>query len=75
MPAGVSKRSWHAEIIRDHLEEAEETFEVVLVSPEGTVISSIHTAQVTIRESGGKMEGRGKNKLCVFKILVNTLKG
>uniref|UniRef100_A0A671UFE7 FRAS1-related extracellular matrix protein 1 n=1 Tax=Sparus aurata TaxID=8175 RepID=A0A671UFE7_SPAAU len=47
---GVSKRSWHAEIIRDHLEEAEETFEVVLVSPEGTVISSIHTAQVTIRE-------------------------
>ncbi|XP_073331288.1 FRAS1-related extracellular matrix protein 1a [Pagrus major] len=51
---GVSKRSWHAEIIQDHLEEAEEMFEVLLVSPEGTVISSIHTAQVTIRESGGR---------------------
>ncbi|XP_073330754.1 FRAS1-related extracellular matrix protein 1-like [Pagrus major] len=50
----VSKRSWHAEIIQDHLEEAEEMFEVLLVSPEGTVISSIHTAQVTIRESGGR---------------------
>ncbi|XP_036969222.1 FRAS1-related extracellular matrix protein 1a isoform X2 [Acanthopagrus latus] len=60
---GVSKRSWHAEIIQDHLEEAEETFEVLLVSPEGTVISSIHTAQVIIRESAGQAGGRGACQL------------
>lgn len=59
---GVSKRSWQAEIIQDDLEEAEEAFEVLLVSPEGTVIGSINKAQVTIRESGRKEEGRGKNK-------------
>ncbi|XP_041821251.1 FRAS1-related extracellular matrix protein 1a [Chelmon rostratus] len=56
---GVSKRSWQAEIIQDDLEEAEEAFEVLLVSPEGTVIGSINKAQVTIRESGRKEEGRG----------------
>ncbi len=31
-------------------------FEVLLVSPEGTVIGSINKAQVTIRESGSKGE-------------------
>ncbi|XP_030579126.1 FRAS1-related extracellular matrix protein 1a isoform X2 [Archocentrus centrarchus] len=49
---GVSKRRWQTEIIQDHLEEAEETFEVLLVSPEGTVIGSINKAQLTIRDSG-----------------------
>lgn len=64
---GVSKRSWQIEIVQDHLEEAEEMFEVLLVSPEGTVISSINKAQVTIRGSG-----RGKNKP-LLKILLDTL--
>lgn len=50
--AGVSKRSWQIEIIRDRLEEAEEMFEVLLVSPEGTIIGSISRAQVTIKDSG-----------------------
>ncbi|XP_040887458.1 FRAS1-related extracellular matrix protein 1a [Toxotes jaculatrix] len=49
---GVSKRSWQIEMVQDHLEEAEEVFEVLLVSPEGTTIGSIHRAQVTIRDSG-----------------------
>uniref|UniRef100_A0A8D3B9R2 FRAS1-related extracellular matrix protein 1 n=1 Tax=Scophthalmus maximus TaxID=52904 RepID=A0A8D3B9R2_SCOMX len=49
---GVSKRSWQIEIIRDRLEEAEEMFEVLLVSPEGTIIGSISRAQVTIKDSG-----------------------
>lgn len=59
---GVSKRSWQTEIVQDHLEEAEEMFEVLLVAPEGTVIGSISKAQVTIRESGRKTGRRGKNK-------------
>uniref|UniRef100_A0AAQ5ZHE3 FRAS1-related extracellular matrix protein N-terminal domain-containing protein n=1 Tax=Amphiprion ocellaris TaxID=80972 RepID=A0AAQ5ZHE3_AMPOC len=50
------KRSWQTEIIQDLLEEAEETFEVLLVSPENTVIGIINKAQLTIRDSGrGKM--------------------
>ncbi|KAF7649534.1 hypothetical protein LDENG_00139980 [Lucifuga dentata] len=49
---GMSKRSWRAEMIQDHLEEAEETFEVTLVSPEGTVIRNNSKAQITIRDSG-----------------------
>ncbi|XP_035796586.2 FRAS1-related extracellular matrix protein 1a isoform X2 [Amphiprion ocellaris] len=49
---GVSKRSWQTEIIQDLLEEAEETFEVLLVSPENTVIGIINKAQLTIRDSG-----------------------
>ncbi|KAM4612074.1 FRAS1-related extracellular matrix protein 1a [Polymixia lowei] len=49
---GMSKRSWQTKITQDHLEEAEETFEVTLVSPEGTVLGSISKAQVTIRDSG-----------------------
>ncbi|KAL6118931.1 frem1 [Pungitius sinensis] len=49
---GVSKRSWQIQIIQDHLEEAVEMFEVLLVSPEGTVIGSIDKAPVTIRDSG-----------------------
>ncbi|KAK1890048.1 FRAS1-related extracellular matrix protein 1 [Dissostichus eleginoides] len=49
---GVSKRSWQTEIIQDHLEEAVEIFEVLLVSPEGSVIGSINKAQVQIRDSG-----------------------
>lgn len=54
---GVSKRSWQTEIILDHLEEAEELFEVLLVSPEGTMIGSINKAQITIRDTGrGQVE-------------------
>nr|XP_020450558.1 FRAS1-related extracellular matrix protein 1 isoform X2 [Monopterus albus] len=49
---GVSKRSWQTEILQDHIEEAEEMFELLLVSPESTVIGSINKAQVTIRDSG-----------------------
>uniref|UniRef100_A0A665UUV3 Fras1 related extracellular matrix 1a n=1 Tax=Echeneis naucrates TaxID=173247 RepID=A0A665UUV3_ECHNA len=49
---GVSERKWQIEVIQDHLEEAEETFEVLLVSPEGTIISGISSAQVNIRDSG-----------------------
>lgn len=49
---GVSKRSWQTKIIQDHLEEAEEVFEVQLADPEGTVVGSISKAQVTIRDSG-----------------------
>ncbi|XP_071782184.2 FRAS1-related extracellular matrix protein 1a [Centroberyx gerrardi] len=56
---GMSKRSWQTEIIQDHLEEAEETFEVTLVSPEGTVVGSISKAQLTIRDSG---RGRCRQK-------------
>lgn len=48
----MSKRSWQTEIIQDHLEEAEEMFEVTLVSPEGTVIGINNKAQITIRDSG-----------------------
>lgn len=46
----MSKRSWQAEIIQDHLEEAEEMFEVLLVSPDGTVIGNTDKAEVTIRD-------------------------
>ncbi|XP_030018419.1 FRAS1-related extracellular matrix protein 1a isoform X2 [Sphaeramia orbicularis] len=49
---GVSRRSWQTEIIQDHLEEADEVFEVLLVSPEGSIIGSINKAHVTIRDSG-----------------------
>ncbi|KAM8899479.1 FRAS1-related extracellular matrix protein 1a [Spinachia spinachia] len=49
---GVSKCSWQIQIIQDHLEEAVEMFEVLLLSPEGTVIGSIDKAPVTIRDSG-----------------------
>ncbi|KAM9400758.1 FRAS1-related extracellular matrix protein 1a isoform 1-T2 [Salvelinus alpinus] len=49
---GVSKRSWRIEITQDHLEEAEETFEVTLVSPEGTVVGSTSKALVKIKDSG-----------------------
>ncbi|KAG7497769.1 FRAS1-related extracellular matrix 1 isoform X1 [Solea senegalensis] len=51
---GVSKRTWQIGIIQDHLEEAEEMFEVLLVSPEATLIGSISRAQVTIMDSGGQ---------------------
>ncbi|XP_068611805.1 FRAS1-related extracellular matrix protein 1a [Brachionichthys hirsutus] len=59
---GVSKRSWQAEIIEDHLEEAEEMFEVMLTSPEGAVIGSMSRAQIIIRGSGSWMEGECRLK-------------
>ncbi|KAJ0055746.1 hypothetical protein NL108_011334, partial [Boleophthalmus pectinirostris] len=49
---GVSKRTWQIKIIQDHLEEADEVFEVQLVTPEACVIGRINKAQVTIRDSG-----------------------
>uniref|UniRef100_A0A6Q2ZAF0 C-type lectin domain-containing protein n=1 Tax=Esox lucius TaxID=8010 RepID=A0A6Q2ZAF0_ESOLU len=49
---GVSKRSWRIEITQDHLEEAEETFEVVLVAPEGALLGSTSKALVKIRDAG-----------------------
>uniref|UniRef100_A0A3P9HTD0 FRAS1-related extracellular matrix protein 1 n=1 Tax=Oryzias latipes TaxID=8090 RepID=A0A3P9HTD0_ORYLA len=49
---GVARRAWLMEIIQDHLEEADETFELLLVSPEATVIGRIQKAQITIRDSG-----------------------
>lgn len=59
MFVGVSKRSWQAEIIQDHLEEAEEMFEVLLVSPEGAVIGSTEKAEVTI----GDIKEGGENNV------------
>ncbi|XP_027893143.1 FRAS1-related extracellular matrix protein 1a isoform X2 [Xiphophorus couchianus] len=49
---GVAKRSWQTEIVEDHIEEADERFEVLLVSPEATVIGRISKAELTIRDSG-----------------------
>lgn len=49
---GMSKRSCHIKVIQDHLVEAEEMLEVLLVSPEGTVIGSIKNAQVIISDTG-----------------------
>lgn len=60
MFVGVSKRSWQAEIIQDHLEEAEEMFEVLVVSPEGTVIGNTDKAEVTI----GDIRETGQNNMC-----------
>lgn len=54
---GVSKRSWQIQIIQDQLEEAVEKFEVLLVSPESTVIGSIDKAPVIIRDSGSGING------------------
>lgn len=54
---GVARRTLQVKIIQDYLEEATETFEVLLASPEGTAIGSINKAQVTIRETDGKMKG------------------
>ncbi|XP_041842591.1 FRAS1-related extracellular matrix protein 1a [Melanotaenia boesemani] len=49
---GVAKRRWQAGIIQDHIEEVDETFEVLLVSPEATIIGRISKAEVTIKDSG-----------------------
>lgn len=54
---GVTRRTLQVKIIQDYLEEATETFEVLLASPEGTVIGNINKAQVTIRETDSKMKG------------------
>ncbi|XP_038124382.1 FRAS1-related extracellular matrix protein 1a isoform X2 [Cyprinodon tularosa] len=49
---GVTKRTWQTDIVEDHIEEADEHFEVLLVSPEATVIGSISKAKLTIRDPG-----------------------
>ncbi|KAI1888532.1 hypothetical protein AGOR_G00186140 [Albula goreensis] len=48
---GVSSRSWKIEIVRDQLEEPEETFEVTLASPVSTVLGSLTKALVKITDS------------------------
>lgn len=48
-------------------------FEVMLVSPEGTVIGNTDKTEVTIRDTGER--GKNKTQLCIFKILENTLQG
>uniref|UniRef100_A0A3B3D2I5 Fras1 related extracellular matrix 1a n=1 Tax=Oryzias melastigma TaxID=30732 RepID=A0A3B3D2I5_ORYME len=47
---GVTKRKWQMEMIQDHLEEADETFEVQLVSPEAAVTGRTQKARITIRD-------------------------
>ncbi|XP_046904856.1 FRAS1-related extracellular matrix protein 1a isoform X3 [Hypomesus transpacificus] len=49
---GVSRRSWQIEVVQDHLEEAEETFDVTLESPEGTVLGHVSKAKITIKDFG-----------------------
>ncbi|KAM4537427.1 FRAS1-related extracellular matrix protein 1a isoform 1-T1 [Odontesthes bonariensis] len=51
---GVAKRRWKTEIIQDRIEEADEKFELLLVSPEAAIIGSINKAELTIRDSGGE---------------------
>lgn len=58
MCSGVSRRSWQIQIVQDDLEEAAETFEVLLASPEGAVIGAVGKAQVTIGRSGSRTRGR-----------------
>ncbi|KAA8582572.1 hypothetical protein FQN60_006243 [Etheostoma spectabile] len=48
--------------VQDHLEEAEETFEVLLVSPQGTVIGSNNKARVTIKDSGRGQHSRDQDQ-------------
>ncbi|XP_055084970.1 FRAS1-related extracellular matrix protein 1a isoform X2 [Periophthalmus magnuspinnatus] len=55
---GVSKRTWQIKVVQDHLEEAEEVFEVHLVAPESCVIGRVNKAQVTIRDSGRGCTGK-----------------
>ncbi|XP_054912533.1 FRAS1-related extracellular matrix protein 1a [Poeciliopsis prolifica] len=59
---GVAKQSWQTEIVEDHIEEADERFEVLLVSPEATVIGRISKAELTIRDSGNGQCWLNQNK-------------
>lgn len=47
---------WRIEVLRDELEEAEETLTVVLAEPRGAAIGSVSEAQVAIMETDGKSE-------------------
>lgn len=47
---------WRIEVLRDELEEAEETLTVVLAEPGGAAIGSVSEAQVAIMETDGKRE-------------------
>lgn len=47
---------WRIEVLRDELEEAEETLTVVLAEPRGAAIGSVNEAQVAIMETDGKRE-------------------
>ncbi|KAM6909056.1 FRAS1-related extracellular matrix protein 1a [Xenentodon cancila] len=49
---GVSKRRWQTEVIQDQIEEADEKFEVLLVSSEATVIGRTNKAELIIKDSG-----------------------
>ncbi|XP_061565439.1 FRAS1-related extracellular matrix protein 1a isoform X2 [Cololabis saira] len=46
---GVSKRTWRTEIIQDQIEEADEKFEVLLVSSVATVLGRTNKAQLIIK--------------------------
>lgn len=63
MVPGVSRRSWKVQILQDDLEEAAETFEVLLTSPDGAVIGRNGKAQVTIGRSGSRTGGRDASGL------------
>uniref|UniRef100_A0A8C6MF79 FRAS1-related extracellular matrix protein 1 n=1 Tax=Nothobranchius furzeri TaxID=105023 RepID=A0A8C6MF79_NOTFU len=49
---GIFNRRWLVELIQDHVEEADERFEALLVSPQAAVTGSIHKAELLIRDSG-----------------------
>lgn len=49
---GVARRRWQTKIVEDHIEEADEQFEVLLISSEASVIGSLRKVELTIRDSG-----------------------
>ncbi|XP_034021139.1 FRAS1-related extracellular matrix protein 1a isoform X2 [Thalassophryne amazonica] len=67
---GARKQSWTVAIIKDQLEEADEVFEVMLTSPDGTVIGRNQKAWVIIqdaergpcRQDQGQNQGQGQNQ-------------
>lgn len=56
------------DVIEDNLEEADEVFEVLLVSPEGTITGRTSAAHVTIRDSGRGKKHKIKSQLWIFEI-------
>ncbi|XP_058637530.1 FRAS1-related extracellular matrix protein 1a [Onychostoma macrolepis] len=58
---GVVSRVWKVEIVQDSLEEADEKFEVNLVSPVGAVLKDNSKATIFIKDTNGQCrEGRFK---------------
>lgn len=50
---GVVSRVWKVEIVQDSLEEADEKFEVNLVSPVGAVLKVNSKATIFIKDTNG----------------------